>query len=72
MSMSCAPQMSGAPPYDIAAPAGPKARNISAAVKSVAHALDLPADAIVPVALPPGRESYNIEALWTRIRGRAR
>jgi hypothetical protein len=27
-------------------------------------ALDIPADAIVPVAVPPGREPYNIDALW--------
>ena len=27
----------------------------------------LPADAIVPVAMPPGRAPYNIDALWARI-----
>ena len=55
------------PPYDVAAPAGPKARNIRAAINSVASSLDLSADAIVPVAIPPGREPYNIDALWARI-----
>ena len=40
------------PPYDVAAPAGPKARSIRAAIDSVAQALDLPVDAIVPVAMP--------------------
>jgi predicted GTPase len=55
------------PPYDVAAPAGPKARNIRAAIDSVANALDFPADAIVPVAMPPGREPYNIDGLWARI-----
>jgi predicted GTPase len=55
------------PPYDIAAPAGPKARTIRAAVDAIAPALDLPADAIVPVAMPPGREPYNLDALWARI-----
>jgi predicted GTPase len=55
------------PPYDIAAPAGPKARAIRAAVDAIAPALDLPADAIVPVAMPPGREPYNLDALWARI-----
>jgi predicted GTPase len=55
------------PPYDIAAPTGPKARAIRAAVDAIALALDLPADAIVPVAMPPGREPYNLDALWARI-----
>jgi predicted GTPase len=55
------------PPYDIAAPAAPKARAIRAAIEAVASALNLSADAIVPVAMPPGRESYNLDALWARI-----
>jgi hypothetical protein len=55
------------PPYDVTAPAGPKARAIRAAVNAVVGALDLRVDAIVPVAVPPGRESYNIDALWARI-----
>jgi hypothetical protein len=55
------------PPYDVAAPAGPKARNIRAAIDSVANALDFSTDAIVPVAMPPGREPYNIDGLWARI-----
>ncbi len=52
------------PPYDIVAPAGPKARSIRAAIDSVAKVLDLSAAAIVPVAMPPDREPYNIDALW--------
>jgi uncharacterized protein len=24
-------------------------------------------NAIVPVAIPPGRESYNVDALWAKI-----
>ncbi len=56
-----------APPYDIGAPAGAKARAIRAAVDATARALDLPTDAIVPVAMPPGREPYNLDALWARI-----
>jgi predicted GTPase len=61
------PAIEWMPPYDVAAPAGPKARNIRAAIDSVANALDFPADAIVPVAMPPGREPYNIDGLWARI-----
>jgi len=55
------------PPYDVAAPAGPKARAIRAALDATAHALELRGDTIVPVAIPPGRESYNLDALWARI-----
>ena len=55
------------PPYDIAAPAGPKARTIAAAIASVASVLDLAEHAIVPVALPPKNAPYNIDALWARI-----
>jgi uncharacterized protein len=55
------------PPYDIVAPATPKARAIRAAVDAVGRALDVPASAIVPVAMPPGREPYNLDALWARI-----
>lgn len=55
------------PPYDVAAPAGPKARAIRAAIDAVASALDLSVDVIVPVAMPPGRAPYNIDALWARI-----
>jgi uncharacterized protein len=55
------------PPYDVAAPAGPKARSIRAALDAVHRSLDLPVDAIVPVAMPPGREPYNLDALWARI-----
>jgi uncharacterized protein len=55
------------PPYDITAPVRPKARAIRAAVDAAARALGLPVDAIVPVAMPPGREIYNIDALWMRI-----
>jgi uncharacterized protein len=61
------PAAEWAPPYDVAAPSGPKARAIRAAVNAVAGALDLRVDAIVPVAMPPGRDSYNLDALWARI-----
>jgi uncharacterized protein len=61
------PAAEWAPPYDVAAPAGPKAQSIRAALDATARALDLRADAIVPVAMPPGQESYNLDALWARI-----
>jgi predicted GTPase len=63
------PAMEWTPPYDVIAPAGPKARAIRAAMEAAARTLDLPADAIVPVAMPPGREPYNLDALWARIAG---
>jgi uncharacterized protein len=61
------PAREWSPPYDVNAPAGPKAHAIRAAMDAVARALELPADAIVPVAVPPGREPYNLDALWGRI-----
>jgi predicted GTPase len=61
------PAMEWSPPYDITAPARPKAGAIRAPVDAAARTLDLRADAIVPVAMPPGREAYNIDALWARI-----
>jgi uncharacterized protein len=35
--------------------------------RAAARALDLPVDAIAPVAMPPGRAPYNLDALWARI-----
>jgi hypothetical protein len=61
------PAVEWAPPYDVTAPAGHKAQAIRAAVNAAARALDLRVDAIVPIAMPPGREPYNIDALWARI-----
>jgi hypothetical protein len=55
------------PPYDVAAPPGAKARAIRAAIDATAAALALPKEAVVPVAMPPDREPYNIDALWARI-----
>ncbi|HMA73406.1 MAG TPA: GTPase [Xanthobacteraceae bacterium] len=55
------------PPYDINLAASAKARTIRAAMDATARALDLPSDAIVPVAMPPGRDPYNLDALWARI-----
>jgi uncharacterized protein len=61
------PAREWAPPYDITTPAGPKALAIRAAIDAVAETLDLPTNAIVPVAMPPGREPYNLDALWARL-----
>ena len=55
------------PPYDVIKPAGPKARSIRAAVDAAARALDLPVTAVVPLAVPPDRAPYNLDALWARI-----
>jgi len=55
------------PPYDVAAPAHAKARAIRASMESAARTLDMPIDAVVPVAIPPGRPPYNLDALWARI-----
>jgi hypothetical protein len=36
-------------------------------VRPLASALDLSAYAIVPVAMPPARAPYNLDALWARV-----
>ena len=65
------PAAEWAPPYDNAASDRPNARTkagaIRAAVDAVARALNLPAEAVLPLALPPGRAPYNVDALWARI-----
>lgn len=61
------PSAEWSPPYDVASAAGPKARSIRAAVDAVARTLDLGPETIVPIAMPPDRETYNIDALWARI-----
>jgi predicted GTPase len=61
------PAVEWTPPYDLTTATTPKARMISAAVKAAARVLDLRVDEIVPVAMPPGRETYNIDVLWARI-----
>ena len=55
------------PPYDVSMPVRPKARAIRAAMDAAARALDLRVEAVVPVAMPPGQPSYNVDALWARI-----
>jgi predicted GTPase len=61
------PAIEWAPPYDIAAPSGTKAQNIRAAVDAVTRALGMRVDVVVPVAMPPELEFYNLDALWARI-----
>jgi predicted GTPase len=61
------PAAEWSPPYDIVTPTTAKAQSIRAAVEAVARALAVPAEAVVPVAMPPGREPYNLDALWARI-----
>src|SRR5262249_32096446 len=55
------------PPYDVNLPGSSKARAIRAAIDAIAHTFDLPPEVIVPVAMPPGRNAYNVDALWARI-----
>jgi ribosomal silencing factor RsfS len=41
-----------------------KAKAIRDAIDSVARSLDFPIHAVVPVAMQPGREAYNLDTLW--------
>lgn len=55
------------PPYDLADTTSEKAASIRAARESIAEDLGLAPLDIVPVALPEGRASYNLEAVWARV-----
>lgn len=61
------PAAEWSPPYDVEKPATPKARSIQAARDAVAAALLLPAEAIIPVALPEGAPAWNLDRLWERV-----
>ena len=63
------PAAEWSPPYDIEAPASPKARSIQAARDAVAGTLLLPAEAVIPVALPEGGAVWNLDRLWERLVG---
>jgi hypothetical protein len=51
------------PPYDVAAPASPKARSIREAMDAIAGELGMPIRNIVPVSVAPDREAYNLDVL---------
>ena len=55
------------PPYDFVEPSRSKERTMRAAMTHVAAILGTTPDAVVPVAMPPGAEPWNIEFLWARI-----
>lgn len=55
------------PPYNVTTPTGTKAQTIRAAMDLVAATLSIATSTIVPIAVPPGREPYNVDALWARI-----
>ncbi|MEZ5817373.1 MAG: GTPase domain-containing protein [Hyphomicrobiaceae bacterium] len=55
------------PPYDIADPAGPKARSIRDAVDAAGEHLARPVDRVVPVCLSPERGLYNIDLVWAEL-----
>jgi predicted GTPase len=61
------PAAEWSPPYEMEKPASPKARSIRAARDAVAAALPLPAEAVIPVALPEGLPAWNLDRLWERV-----
>src|SRR5437762_2470005 len=61
------PSAEWSPPYDIVSAASTKARSIRAAIDAISDTLTLPPQIIVPIAMPPDRNAYNIDALWARI-----
>jgi uncharacterized protein len=61
------PAAEWAPPYDVDVPVRPKAKAMRAAMEAAGRTLEVPVAAIVPIAMPPGRDAYNIDALWAGI-----
>jgi len=61
------PSAEWSPPYDIVSAASTKARSIRAAIDAISDSLTLAPEVIVPIAMPPDRNAYNIDALWARI-----
>ena len=55
------------PPYNVVEPSRPKEKTMQAAMGHVAATFGAALDAVVPVALRPGVEPWNIEFLWARI-----
>ena len=61
------PSAEWSPPYNIVSAASTKARSIRAAIDAISDTLTLAPQIIVPIAMPPDRNAYNIDALWARI-----
>ncbi|MBS7810390.1 GTPase family protein [Roseococcus pinisoli] len=61
------PAAEWAPPYDLDKPGGAKARSLRAARDSVAASLLLPPESVIPIALPDGGPTWNVDVLWERL-----
>lgn len=61
------PASEWSPPYDFVDPSRPKEQTIRLAMEHVAKTLDVPLDAIVPVAMRPGADPWKVEYLWARV-----
>jgi len=61
------PAAEWAPPYALDPPSGAKATSIAAARDAVAALLLLPQSDVIPVGIPQGGPSWNLEPLWARI-----
>jgi predicted GTPase len=61
------PSAEWSPPYDIVSAASTKARSIHVAIDVISDTLNLAPEVVVPIAIPPDRDAYNIDALWARI-----
>jgi len=61
------PSAEWAPPYALDPAIGAKATSIAAARDAVAALLLVPESDVIPVAMPEGLPSWNLEPLWSRI-----
>ena len=55
------------PPYDLTDTATPKSRSIAEASSAVASDLDLDDADVIPVALAPDKDAYNVDVVWSRL-----
>lgn len=61
------PAREWSPPYDLEHPQGAKAIAIAEALAHAAETLGFVSEPLIPVALPPQGEPYNLEAMWAAI-----
>ncbi|MBU2533513.1 MAG: 50S ribosome-binding GTPase [Alphaproteobacteria bacterium] len=55
------------PPYDLNDATDLKSRSINEALAAVSEDINVPADEIIPVAVPSDREPYNVDLVWARL-----
>jgi predicted GTPase len=61
------PQREWSPPYDVVKPSTLKAQSINGAIAAILQDLPASTGVVVPVALRPNEEPYNMNSIWALI-----